>query len=244
MIVNPLFRRATPLLLIAVGLVALGTPSAHADLIVTSTSRSVTALATGAPGDGDTTALTGLYVHSSSAIGSSPAGTISSGASQSSNVPSIGPAMGGTGTVSTHASATGFTGFSNLADSFFDVFFDVSSTGFYNLDASVNWSGAAPPFGGFASVQLKDVSSAIIIDTVFSDLGSPGVHELHDAYFLTAGIHYRLTAEAKIDGGFATAGEYGASGGWSVTLVPEPSTLALAAFGFIGMAAWRLRRKR
>ena len=32
--------------------------------------------------------------------------------------------------------------------------------------------------------------------------------------------------------------------GFRVAMIPEPSTLALAAFGFIGLAAWRWRRSR
>jgi len=239
------FRRAWPLLLIAVGLVDHGAQLAYAEIIVSSTSRGVAAAATGAAGDGDSSVLAGLYDHSASATGSSPAGTIGSAASQSSIIPSLtGPAMDGLGSVSTFASATGFTGFSNLADSFFDVFFEVSTTGFYNLDASVNWTGDVPPFSGFASVELRDITSATTIDSVVSDVGSPGVHELHDAYFLTTGISYRLLAEAKIAGGFATAGEYDASGGWSVTLVPEPSTLGLLAAAGVTLAAIAATRRK
>jgi len=238
------FRRAWPLVLIAVGLVDGGAQLAQAGIVVSSTSRGVVAAATGSAGDGDSTALTGPYSHSASATGTSLAGTIGSSASQTSTVPSIGPGMDGVGSVSTFASATGFTGFSNLADSFLDVFFNVSTTGFYGLDASVNWTGDSPPYSGFALVELRDVTSSITIDSVVSHVGSPGIHELHDAYFLTSGISYRLLAEAKIDGGFATAGEYGASGGWSFVLVPEPSTLGLMATASVTLTALAVIRRK
>ncbi len=238
------YCRACPLLLIAAGLIDCGAQMAHAGIVVTSTSRGVGAAATGSVGDGNSTTLTGLYVHSASAPGSSSAGSISSSASHSSTVPAIGPGMDGIGSVSASASATGFTGFSNLADSFFDVFFDVSTTGFYGLDASVNWTGDTPPYTDFASVELRDVTSSITIDSVVSNVGSPGVHELHNAYFLTAGVHYRLLAEAKIEGGFATAGEYSAAGGWSFTLAPEPSSVTLATLGLVGLVGWGWRRRK
>jgi hypothetical protein len=238
------FRRALPVLLIAFGFVDRGAHWAEAGIVVSSISRSVGAAATGAVGDGNSTAITGLYSHSASAPGSSSAGAISSSASQTSTVPSIGPGMDGVGSANTSASATGFTGFSNLADSALDVSFGVSTTGFYGLDASVNWTGNVPPFGDFASVELRDVTSAITIDSVISNVGSPGVHTLHNAYFLTAGISYRLLAESKIEGGFATAGEYTAAAGWSFTLAPEPSTLTLAATCAICLVAWRCRRRK
>jgi hypothetical protein len=225
--------------------VVCGSSLAFAEISVLTTSRSVSAASTGAAGDGDSSLAAGLFDEAASSHGTSPAGDINSDADQFSFVPSlIGPVMDGDGDVSASASATGFTGFSNLADSLLDVTFTVTSTGIYNLDASVNWVGDAPPYSGFATVELHNVSSPALIDSVVSHVGSPGVHTLNDGYLLTAGVNYRLYAEAKITGGFATAGEYDAIGSWSFSLVPEPDGLALLTCGAMTLLAFTVRRSR
>ena len=152
--------------------------------------------------------------------------------------------MGGTGHASTFASATGLTGFSNSAQSFFDVFFSVSDSGFYGLDAAVNWASDTPPYSGFASVELLDVTNTATLASLVSNPSSPGLQTLSDAYFLTASVSYRLRANAQIGGGFATAGEYDAAAAWSFTLAPEPSSLVLSAMAGVAFVACAARRRR
>lgn len=216
---------------------------ATGDIIITGSSRGVTAGATGAPLDSDSTPGTGLYVKDATAIGGSPAGLIGSFAHQSSSVPGfIGPGMGGVGTADVFASATGFTGFSNIAESFFDVDFKVTSTGFYKFTASTEWiGGPPPPYGGFAIVELLDITHAVSIDSVTSTPFSPGIDSVTGMYFLIAGDDYRVSAEVEIAGGFATAGEYDAHGSWSFILAPEPGSLGL---GCTALAFLAIRRRR
>jgi hypothetical protein len=203
---------------------------ANADIVVTSIDRGVRAGATGAALDFHSTSLPGFYIKDVSSFGSSLAGTISSFAHQSSTTPSfVGPSMGGVGSADAMALASGLTGFSNIAESFFDIGFDVTATGFYKLDATVDWTGdLPPPFVGFATVELHDVSSLLLIDSVASTPASPSMHELHSSYLLFAGTHYRLYAEVEIAGGSDVGGLYGTSGSWGVTFgVPEPGCLTV-----------------
>ena len=141
----------------------LMTRPASAAISVTSASRSVAAAATGDAGDGDSTTAGGIYTHTATSIGASPAGLVSTEGHHSSSIPDlVGPSMTGLGTSDVLVDATGTTGFSVLADSFFDVFFEVTVDRPYHLTADVHWIGDFPPFGGYARVQLLDVTNALV----------------------------------------------------------------------------------
>ena len=210
------------------------------------TSRSVAAASTGAAGDGDSTPAGGVYTHGASSVGSSPAGFVSSTATQSSVIPDlVGPSMTGVGSSSVLVDATGFTGFSVFADSFFDVFFSVTVDQTYRLDADVNWGGDFPPFGGYARVQLMDVTNMLVPFDVQRDSMLPGTASLDLLIPLYIGNLYRLRAESHIAGGFATAGVYDATAGWNFTFtVPEPTSATLVFIAMLATTGITARRRR
>jgi hypothetical protein len=60
--------------------------------------------------------------------------------------------------------ATGFSGISTKAVSLFDVNFEATSTGLYDLDAEVSWVGMPPPYSGFAKVELVNGTDRLKVD--------------------------------------------------------------------------------
>lgn len=232
-------------LVIGLVLIQLSLGTVYGDIIITSSARGVMAGSTGAFPDSDSTPVTGPYAKLVSSVGSGPAGIISSSASQLSSTPSpVGPVLFGAGMASVSADATGFTGFSNIAASFLDVSFDVTSTGFYDFDAEVHWGGMTPPYFGHSKIELKNLTLGTTLATVLSDPLSPGTHSISSSTFLTAGMHYKLFAEVEIPGGGDFAGSYIADGYWDVLLaVPEPSSLTLLGIGFGLFAKLRCRRR-
>ncbi len=237
--------KAKTSLLVVLLMIHLSLASATGDIIVTAASRGVMAGATGAMLDTDSTVLPGLYLKDATATGVSPAGTVESFAHQDSIIPGFtGPSLSGVGSVMATADATVSTGFSNIGISVFDVSFDVTSTGFYTLDANVEWVGTSPPYGGFAKVELLNVSAGTTIASILRDPANPLTDSISGSYLLTTGTNYRLFARAEVSGGFGgTAGFYGASGNWGVVLsIPEPNSFFLCIMSLAFLASIRLRR--
>ena len=69
---------------------------------------------------------------------------------------------------------------------------------------------------------------------------APGVYDLRMTAMVTGGGGG--STSTFVAPGFSL--DYGSFTNGTITVVPEPSTLALAAFGFAGLAAWRWRRRR
>lgn len=230
------------LAMLALVIIYLNIERAFGDIIIVSSARGVMAGSTGAFPDSDSTPVAGPYAKLASSIGSGPAGIISSTASQLSSTPGpVGPVLLGAGMASVSADATGFTGFSNIAASFLDVSFDVTSTDFYDFDAEVHWGGMTPPYFGHSKIELKNLTLGTTLASILSDPLSPGTHSITSSYLLTAGTSYKLFAEVEIPGGWDISGIYSADGYWDVSLsVPEPSSLTLVGIG-IGLFA-KLRR--
>jgi hypothetical protein len=153
--------------------------------------------------------------------------------------------MSGVGVSTASAEATGATGFSVLADSFFDVFFDVTAASDYTLLAAVEWAGETPPFFGYARVQLIDVTNATVPAEIYRDPMLPGTSTLSTTVALSTGVTYRLRAESHIAGGFDVAGEYGSTANWVFDLsqVPEPASATLVVVALLGLSACGARRR-
>ena len=232
-------------LFVSLVLFSLSPLRAYSDLIVTGVGagRGVAAASTGGAGSFDSTILLGSYVKSVGSPGLSPAGEVYTTANQSSYAPNTtGPTMSGGGAVTATTTATGDTGFSVLADSFFDVFFQVSVDELYYFDAAVNWNGDFPPYSDFARVTLSDFTNSVDLLEVLRTSGTQGSQSITGTVFLYAGTTYRMFGEAKIEGGWATAGFSTASADWSFLLiVPEPGGLTLFALGALGLTVYARR---
>jgi hypothetical protein len=247
-LMNSLARQSVLVVALATFLVCVTALPARSELIIGGgAARGVGAAATGGIGSYDSTVLLGDYTKAVSSTGLSPAGDVMTTADQSSYVPdTTGPSMSGSGSVTAFAAATGETGFSVLADSFFDIFFTVSVDGLYAFDALVDWTGDAPPYGGVAHVTLTDETNFVDLHKVYTSAFWQGTDSLGAVIPLTAGISYRMTAEAKIDGGWDVLSTTSASADWSFTLttVPEPTSISLFASGILGLAVAARRRQK
>lgn len=232
-------------MVVGLSMVLVLVAGADADIVVTSILRRVDARATGAFPDINTSVAPGFYTYTGIAPGSGPAGTIISNAFQSSTTPLVsGSSVSGGGTASVSAAATGVTGFSNVGESFFEMYFTVSANGSYGLNGSVFWGGGAPPpYSGVARIELWDEVTSTLIDSVSSSPSSPGTNTINNAYTLLTTGQYRLLAEIEIAGGFATAGSYANNGNWNFTFsIPEPGSAGFIALS--GIALFVRRRKK
>jgi hypothetical protein len=239
------FKSHVVALVFGIQMVLVLVAGADADVVVTSILRRVDARATGAFPDTNTSIAPGFYTYTGLASGASGAGTIISNAFQSSTTPLVsGPIVSGNGTASVSAAATGVTGFSNFAESFFEMYFNVSANGSYRLDGSVFWGGGAPPpYSGVARIELWDELTSTLIDSVVSSPSSPGTNTIGNSYTLSTTGQYRLLAEIEIAGGFATAGGYANNGNWNFTFsIPEPGSAGFIALA--GIALFVRRRKK
>lgn len=202
----------------------------QADILTKSATRSVTALTTGGPRLSDSTTTFGSYSKSLTSVGVSDAGTVTAAAKQTSSIPDpLGQSIAGVGEVAASVDATGRTGYSVVADSFFEVFFEVDLDGVYSFDASIEFDSDFPPFGGFVKVELLDVTHSLTLESVSLDAINQGTDSILKSVALFAGTEYSLFARVRIDGGAALAGPFGGSSTWdaSIQQIPEPSSALL-----------------
>jgi hypothetical protein len=219
----------------------------QAALVITSITRRVEVAATGGPPDSIEETTTGFFLGPLSTTGSSPAGEVTADAIQVSTTPdSVGTLMSGIGTIGSTAALTGVTGFSALADAIFDIEFTVNVAGLYAFNASVEWSGTSPPYGGFAVVELED-DAMNDLAIAMRDATSQGVDSENKIVSLSPGTTYHLLARSRIEGGGDLgAGGYGADASWDFELavVPEAgSFLIMTPLALVAAwSAWRSRR--
>ena len=178
-------------------------------------------------------ALFGIFAPAPVAISDAgPLGMDSASADQNSTTPNVGgPSIYGNGHATGSADWTGPSGFSVMADSFFDVFFQVDVSGTYDLAGSVD-SVLAGSGTAFAKVELFDTGfPAIPLLSELADPAHPG-HAFGSPILLMAGSTYELKAKAFVSfgGGFGTAS---GDASWDFRLdpqaVPEPSSLVVMA---------------
>ena len=101
---------------------------------------------------------------------------------------------------------------------------------------SVNGVGEPFTLGTFSGTAPTSVNNVLTSgDGPGGTVGYEAQFSFGQAYmFYAFGASTYATSVGNADNEMSAVG----------TLVPEPSTLALAAFGFVGFAAWRWRRKR
>jgi len=246
------------LFLLALAAATLCTGITSADIVVGTVARSVmTAAGAPLPGPGmmDSNSTPGAWsgIAFTDVIG--PGGAVSTDALQASTTPApTGPTIFGSGDAFT--SGFGATpppppaGYSLLADSKFDVIFTVDAASLYDFDASVTWLGTAPPVGGGAMVELRDVTvpmSTVVLHSISKSVVSPGVMPLDTTITLSPGVTYQLVAEAKLDGGGAPGPFTGeAHFMFELTAIPEAGSLLLMSPIVLGAAfgAWRSAKRR
>ena len=103
-----------------------------------------------------------------------------------------------------------------------------------NLTNVGAYSGTTSPYGAFDMGGNLYQWNEVLLYGSFRGIRSCSFDVVPD--LLQSSFRYQINpAVNSLAVGFRLA---------SVAGVPEPSTLALAAFGFIGLAAWRWRRKR
>jgi hypothetical protein len=175
---------------------------------------------------------------------------VSTTASQTSTIGTITNSISGDGDV--HAAVHAVNGtWSPLADSLFDVTFEVDVETTYSFRASAAWLGDDSPFlDGIAQVSFQDVTNG---PDVAPMIGSSGATPLADhvgplLVTLSPGVDYRLTARAIIAGG-GFPGIFEANASWSFTLTPVPEARSLALLSPIVLGAalgvwWSKRRGR
>ncbi len=230
-------------LLVAGVLGLIGAMPARGAIIISSASRSLATDGTYATPASNSSTSTGVYNQSVSSSGSGAAATsLNTYAAQNSTVPaSASSVMSGQGQVSTIIDATGFADFDELARSTFDVTFQIDFAGTSTFQASADWYGYTDPQHGYSRVELLDVTHSTTVASVIAtdiDFVPPAFNA---PVTLTPGVTYRLKAENLF---YGVGNEYtGITGqaNWSFTLtsVPEPTSLGLLA---IGSAALMRRR--
>jgi len=103
-------------------------------------------------------------------------------------------------------------------------------------------SGLGGTFGGLGNASFGAIGPASNIGNVPLSTHLPLVMSTSasssSAVFIVSGFNVDVSLINKVTFAFGSAGTNNLVG------VPEPSTLALAAFGFVGLAAWGWRRKR
>jgi hypothetical protein len=225
---------------------------AHADLAFVSGTRSIGAAVTFDPGDGSTDMTAGPYSDTALSTNSMGPGSLSATASQGSTTPDlIGPTMSGIGDVDASTVWVGPPGFSVMAVSFFDVFFEVDVSGMYLFSADVSWTGSVMLPGG-SVVELSDVTipmSPVVLAGVSKfvlDQGSDSVPPTVLA--LSSGVDYRLLARTDISGGGEDIALSTALGHWefSLTAIPEISSfVAMTPLAFVAAyCSWRNRKSK
>jgi hypothetical protein len=257
--------RAAPsaLLATAVAMAWLTVEPARAAIVTTASTRAVHTEATGGPAEGALTFATGPYADSATTFGGNVGGIVTAFADQSSSAPTpSGPTMSGRGSVLATANwndAPPFPGYSALANSFFDVFFEVDVTGFYDLSGEVGGSRSGAPFSGFAAVRIREETapgSGTFLPILGADfdrnLSSPGTTPFATTVFLSTGVAYELRADAVASGGGDTPGEFFGTATFNFLLsspasvaTPEPSSFTLIiGLGISFTVALRRRRGR
>jgi hypothetical protein len=154
--------------------------------------------------------------------------------------------MSGRGTVHSVATLTGASGFSALADSYFNATFTVDMAGLYSLTAAAKWSGTAATYSGFAVVNLEDAAMNDLA-LVMRSFALQGVDSVATVVALNPGTSYHLFAQSRLDGGGDPgAGGYSADASWEFELAAVPEAgcvLCMTPLAIIALwSAWRSRR--
>jgi hypothetical protein len=144
-------------------------------------------------------------------------------------------------------------GWSVMATSFFDVFFEVDIAGSYTFSASVNWTGSADLIGE-ARVEIQDATVLMSPTPILSPLtksdSDQGSAMLGPTVIaLTPGIDYRVFARSVISGGGGTdVTGASAMGHWEFSLTAVPEISGFVAMTPLALVAaycsWRHRRSK
>jgi hypothetical protein len=229
----------------------LATGAARADLAVTAnapatpTLRSVLANATVGANASMNTALEsktgGGFNQSQPANETDGNGgsAVSVTANQDSSIPNLtGPTMSGMGMVE----VTWNPGVAQAAsvDSFFDVFFSVDATAQYVLSGRL--TNSTNVLSGITTLFARLLNKTG--GTSLADHSAAG--PFSDTVMLETGNTYELKLDANIDGNLAAVmATTIEDASWQFTLAPvsEPSTLALAGTGVLGLTGWYAGRR-
>jgi hypothetical protein len=243
--------------------IGLATSAAFADLVIDDalplprSERGVGAAVTFGPSVGSMDMTGGPYSAMASSTNGMGIGTLTAMADQDSTTPDlVGPSMAGMGNTMVHVDSwdavANMSGYSVMADSFFDVYFEVDVTGIYTLSAMVSFSGMFPSGsgGGSAIVELLDVTAAPVTLHSVTKLSTdpPGSATLSPTLVtLSMGDKYRLFARAGMSLGGVTMATSDAMGHWEFDLsaVPEVgSFIAMTPLALIGVISVWLKRQR
>jgi hypothetical protein len=197
--------------------------------------------------DGATSTAGGQFMHDAMTMADAAPEFVTTNAHHDSTIPIVmGPSMFGSGAIDFDVMRTMSAG-SGFAQSFFDVFFEVSLSGDYALTGDLERHSNAV-FAPSATVLFEeDMGFKFLNQSVMSFMTEP--FDVTVPLVPLTTYHLKLVADVNFDfDAFAMFTDANGGSSWNFSLaptaVPEPSSLALLAIGTMGLIGRRLRIAR